>query len=352
MRDVDEDGKKVRQEDRRNKGAHSFRAIVKPERLIVVSQYFLFKGVRLNQMVDCCVSIDSESATDGNNGRKGEKDIGSCHPQKNSRGKVQTSNLNFVEGHGGSRATKGERRKPAPGRCRGGWVSSIRTSLIAYQTPSQTEHTWRKSKDKKTSKHISERDRTERDRARMYVEQGNETLRTKNKSKRTSVTIYHDVDAKSEVRDCKRLTLYNKNIASARPDIWEARGKYEGGSAPNTSNDRTLTHPKSGFSKRETATMCGDRNSRHGSNRSRRLDSSHDDEIEMTTNAKRIISQADRGLALTKDVKISNLQRSYGILCNHIIGSATNNVAHGGALSPDTDDASAKHFRTSSKQPK
>ena len=98
--------------------------------------------------------------------------------------------------------------------------------------------------------------------------------------------------------------------------------------------------------------MCGDRNIQYGGNRSLRLDSRHDDDIAMTKNAKRIISQADRGLALTKDVKNSNLQRSYEILCNLIIGSATNNVAHGGALSPNTDDASAKHFRTSSKQPK
>ena len=33
-----------------------------------------------------------------------------------------------------------------------------------------------------------------------------------------------------------------------------------------------------------------------------------------------------------------------------IIDPATNIVAHGGALSPDTDDASMEHFRTSSKQ--
>ena len=46
----------------------------------------------------------------------------------------------------------------------------------------------------------------------MYVEQGNETLRTKNESKKASVTAYHDVDVKYEVRYPERLTSYNKNI--------------------------------------------------------------------------------------------------------------------------------------------
>ena len=63
----------------------------------------------------------------------------------------------------------------------------VSTSTNAYRTPSQTEHTWHKSskEDKMTSKHISENSR-----ARKYVEKGNVTLRTKNKSKRTSVTTY------------------------------------------------------------------------------------------------------------------------------------------------------------------
>ena len=47
--------------------------------------------------------------------------------------------------------------------------------------------------------------------------------------------------------------------------------------------------------------MYGDHNSQCGGNRGRRLDSHHDDEIEMTNNAKKIISQADRGLALTRE---------------------------------------------------
>ena len=112
-----------------------------------------------------------------------------------------------------------------------------------------------------------------------YVEKGKETLRTKNESKRTSITTFKDVDVKSKVRDPERLTSYNKDIASARPDVCEAHGKCKGGGAPNTNNDRTLTHPKSGFSKRETAVMYGDRNSQYGGNKSRQLDSNHDDEV-------------------------------------------------------------------------
>ena len=65
----------------------------------------------------------------------------------------------------------------------------------------------------------------------------------------------------------------------------------------------TTTHPKRGVSKEDTTKMCGDRNSRYGGNRNRRLGSNHDNEIKMTKNAKRIISQADRGLALTKYAK-------------------------------------------------
>ena len=110
------------------------------------------------------------------------------------------------------------------------------------------------------------------------------------------MTTYHDVGVKSEARDPEQLTSHNKNIASARSDVWEARGKCEGGGAPNTDNDCTLTHPRSGFSKGEMKAMCGNRNSQYGGNKSRKLDSNHDDELEMTKNAKRIIYPAGEGL--------------------------------------------------------
>ena len=92
----------------------------------------------------------------------------------------------------------------------------------------------------------------------MYIEQGNKTLHTKNRSKRTSVTIHRNVDVKSEVRDPKRLTSYNKNIANARLDIYEACCKCKGNGVPNTNSDRTTTPPKSGFSKGDTTKICGD----------------------------------------------------------------------------------------------
>ena len=147
--------------------------------------------------------------------------------------------------------------------------SGGKTKPNTYQTPSQTEHTWHKSskKDKKTSKYISKRSR-----ARKYVEKGNETLRAKSKSKRTSVTTYHDVDVKRRAKRSRATHSYNTNIASAHPGVWEACGKYEGGGAPNTNNYRTLIHPKSKFSKRKTTTMYGDCNSQYDGNRSQRLD--------------------------------------------------------------------------------
>ena len=99
--------------------------------------------------------------------------------------------------------------------------------------------------------------------------------------------IFHDVDVKSEVRYPKQLTSCNKNIASARPDVCEERGKCEGNGAPNTNSSHNITHPKNGFSKGETTKMYGNCESQYGGNRSRRLDSHHDDEIEMTNNAKK-----------------------------------------------------------------
>ena len=328
---------------------------------IVTFQLFSFKGVRSNREVDCCVSIDSKSAKDGNNGRKGGQDKRSkCHPHKNeqgahspvvyeegqarlrapdhkhpvtteenvegggkkvecedhrnTKGKVSTSTTKFVEGHGRSRATNGERDdSPRPDDPEADGPSGGKTKPNAYQAPSQAEHTWHKSskEDKKTSNHISEHSR-----ARKYVEKGNETLRTKNKCKRTPVTTYHDVDIKSEVRGPERPTSCNKNIASARPDVCEARGKCQGNDAPNTNSDQTIVRPKSGFSNGQTTKVYCGRNSQYDGNRSRRLNSNHDDEVEMTKNAKRIISQASGGLALTKDVKIQickDLMRSYVI---------------------------------------
>ena len=124
--------------------------------------------------------------------------------------------------------------------------------------------------------------------AGKYVEEGNETLRTENESKRMSAAMFHDVDVKSEARDNKRLTskenkskktlhfkndkkemlasieikgelreherltLHDENIVGARPNVSEAHGKYGGDGAPNSNGERTSTHPKNEFSKAET----------------------------------------------------------------------------------------------------
>ena len=130
---------------------------------------------------------------------------------------------------------------------------------------------------------------------------------------RTSVTTYHDADVKIKVRDPERLTSCNKNIVSAPRrlgSVWQTQRRHR----PKYNNDHTLTPLKSGFSKGEMTTMYGDRDNHYGGNKSRQLDSNHDNEVKMTKNAKRIISWTGEGLALTKDVKKSNLQRSYEIV--------------------------------------
>ena len=67
---------------------------------------------------------------------------------------------------------------------------------------------------------------------------------------------------------------------------------------------------------------------KYGGNRSRQLDSNYDDEVKMIKNAKRIISQAGEGLALTKDAKKSNYKDPVRYYEDNIIGYVTNNVAH------------------------
>ena len=147
------------------------------------------------------------------------------------------------------------------------------------------------------------------------VKKGNKTLRTKNESKKMLVTVFHGIDVrcqaednkwltsrksmseealhsknnkkemlpsieiKDEVRDPKRLTLHDENIAGARPNVCKAHGKYGGGGAPNSNGKRTMTHPKNEFSKAETMKGYGNCDSQYGGNRSQRLDIHHDDKI-------------------------------------------------------------------------
>ena len=130
---------------------------------------------------------------------------------------------------------------------------------------------------------------------------GKETLHSKNGKEE----ILASTKIKGEVREPKRLTLYDENIAGARLSVCKVHGKCGGDGAPISSGERTMTHPKNGFLKVETTKRYGDRNSQYGGNRSRRLNSHCSKKIEMTKNAKSMASRAGRGLALTKSCQKS-----------------------------------------------
>ena len=85
------------------------------------------------------------------------------------------------------------------------------------------------------------------------------------------MVIFHDIGVKTEVKDPERLTSYNRNTTSTRPDVCEAYVKYEGKDAPNSNGERTMTHPKDGFLKGETTKRYGDCDSQYGDNRSWRF---------------------------------------------------------------------------------
>ena len=84
-------------------------------------------------------------------------------------------------------------------------------------------------------------------------------------------------ELKGEVKEPKRLTLHDENVAVARPNIWKAHGRYEGDIAPNANGECTMTHPNNAFSKAKMTKRYGDRDSQYGGNRSRRLNIHRDD---------------------------------------------------------------------------
>ena len=157
--------------------------------------------------------------------------------------------------------------------------------------------------------------------AGRHVEKGNETLRAKNESESMSVAIFHDV--KNEARDNKRLTS-KKNKGKEALHI-------------------TLTHPKDGFSKAETTKRYGNRDSQYGGNRSQRLDTHHGDRNRNDEDVrKNNLGWQRSGL----DQRVSKIQICKDLMSSYtdlIVGPETNNVAHGGALPPDRDDASTEH---------
>ena len=69
------------------------------------------------------------------------------------------------------------------------------------------------------------------------------------------------------MREPEQRTLYDENIAGARPNVCEAHGKYKGGGAPNSNGERTMTHPKIGFLKTEATKRYSDGDSQYGGNK-------------------------------------------------------------------------------------
>ena len=83
------------------------------------------------------------------------------------------------------------------------------------------------------------------------------------------------IEIEGEVREPKRLSLHDENIAGVRQNVCEAHGKYGGNGAPNSNGKRTLTHPKNEFSRAETMKRYGNRDSQYGGKR--RLNIHRDD---------------------------------------------------------------------------
>ena len=106
---------------------------------------------------------------------------------------------------------------------------------------------------------------------------GKETLRMRIKDDEKE--ILGGIEVKSEVRKSKRLTAYNKNIASTCLDVSEAEGSHEGNKAPYSNRDRSNQNSWEEFSKgglpdRHQINVSG---SQYNPNRSRRLGSHHGD---------------------------------------------------------------------------
>ena len=178
---------------------------------------------------------------------------------------------------------------------------------------------------------------------------GKEALHSKNDKKEMSASI----ETKGEVREPERLTLNDKNIVGARPNVHKAHGKYGGESAPNSNGERTMTHPKNEFSKAETTKRYGNRDSQYGGNRSRRLNIHRDDKNRNDEECQKGFSGWQMSGLDQKVSKIQMCKDPMSSYADFINGPETNNIAHGGALSLDTntDDPSTntlilKNFET------
>ena len=100
---------------------------------------------------------------------------------------------------------------------------------------------------------------------------GKETLHIKEEKK----DMLSGIEVKSEERKAKRLTLHNKDIASAGLDVSKAHDEYKGNDSPTSNGERTMTHPKNGQA--EMTKRHGNRNNQYGGNKSRRLNIHRED---------------------------------------------------------------------------
>ena len=80
-------------------------------------------------------------------------------------------------------------------------------------------------------------------------------------SKNDKKEMLTSIKIKGEVREPKQTTLYDENIAGARPNVCKAHGRYEDNGAPISNGKYTMTHPKNAFLKAETTKRYGDRGS-------------------------------------------------------------------------------------------
>ena len=152
------------------------------------------------------------------------------------------------------------------------------------------------------------------------------------------------IKVKSEIREPKRLTSYDENITSTRPDVSKACAGHEGNKTPNSNHDRSMFHHREDFSKgelpkRHKKNVNG---SQYDGNRSR-INSHHDKKNRNDDDSKENnLGWQRSGL----DQRVSKTQICKDPIRSHaglVMYPETNNVAHGGSLSLVTDDTFTKH---------
>ena len=145
------------------------------------------------------------------------------------------------------------------------------------------------------------------------------------------------IKIKGEVREPGRLALHDENIAGVRPNVCKAHGKCGGGGAPTSNCERAIAHPKNEFSKAETTKRYDNCDSQYGGNRIRRLNIHRDDENRNDKECQKGFSGWQMSGLDQKASKIQMCKDPMSSYNDFINGLETNNIAHGGALSLDTN---------------